>query len=83
VPMLFAEGSISLFLASRCLLEKSQPLLDRGYVRSAGIGPRPLNDAYCLPRWQPVQFISGADLVLISDRLGKSQLELAGNFSHM
>jgi hypothetical protein len=80
--MLSAEGAVSLFLASRRLLEKSQPLLERGGVRPAGCGPRPLDDSYCLPCRQPVQFISGANLVLLSNCLRKRKLELARDFSH-
>ncbi len=82
MPMLLAEGSVSLFLAGRRQLEKSEALLERGSVRSAECGPRPFYDPYRLPCRQPVQFISGANLVLVGDCFRKRQLQLARHFGH-
>jgi hypothetical protein len=81
--MLFADRSISLFLADRCLLEKPEPLLERGSVRSPGCGPRPsYNDPYHLARRLPIKIVPRTNLVLLGNRLGKRQLKLARNFRH-
>jgi hypothetical protein len=80
--MLLAECSVSLFLAGRCLLKKSEALLEGGSVGSARCGPRPFYYPNRLARWQPVQFVAGMNLVLVGDRLWKRELEFAGNFGH-
>jgi hypothetical protein len=80
--MLFAEGSVSLFLAGRRLLKKSEPLLERGSVRSPGCGPRPLHDANRLTGREPLQIVSRTNSVLVGNRLRKRKLELARNFGH-
>jgi len=80
--MLFAECSVSLFLAGRRLLKEPEPLLGRGSVRSTRPGPRPFYDPYRLTCRQPVQIVSGTDVVLIGNRLRKRQLELTRNFGH-
>src|SRR5271170_6839152 len=80
--MSLAECSVSLFLAGRRLLKKSEPLLERGSVRSAGCGPRPFYDPNRLARGQPLQIISGPNLVLVGDRLRKRELKLTRNFGH-
>ena len=80
--MLFAEGSVSLLLAGRRLLKKSEALLERGSVRFAGCGPRPLHDANRLTGREPIQIVSRTNSVLVGDRLRKRKLELARNLSH-
>jgi hypothetical protein len=80
--VLLAECSVSLFLAGRRLLKKSEALLERGSVRFAGCGPRPLHDANRLTGREPIQIVSRTNSVLVGDRLRKRKLELARNLSH-
>jgi hypothetical protein len=81
--MVLAECSVSLFLADRCLLEKPEPLLERGSVRSPGRGPRPFhNDPYHLARRLPIKIVPRTNLVLVGNCLRKRQLKLARNFCH-
>jgi hypothetical protein len=81
--MLLAECSVSLFLAGRRLLKKSEALLERGSLRSAGCGPRPFYDPYRLTGRQPLQIVSRTNSVLVGNRLRKRKLELARNFGHI
>jgi hypothetical protein len=81
--MLLAECSVSLFLAGRRLLEKREPLLDRGSVRSPGCGPRPFYDhPNHLARWLPLKIVPRTNPVLLGNRLRKRKLKLARNFGH-
>src|SRR5450755_563963 len=81
--MLLAECSVALFLADRCLLEKPEPLLERGSVRSPGCGPRPFyNDPYHLACRLPIKIVPRLNLVLIGNRLRQGKLQLTRDFRH-
>jgi hypothetical protein len=81
--MLLAECSVSLFLAGCRLLEKPEPLLKRGGVRSPGCGPRPFyDDPNHLARWLPLKIVPRTNPVLLGNRLRKRKLELTRNFGH-
>src|SRR5450755_3812766 len=78
---LFRAGRrLTLAGPSRRLIEQLQAPFDR--CRLGRLRHSPLDDTDGVASGQPIEIVSGADFILVGDRLGKSELKFAGNSGH-